>query len=473
MRPLLPLILLLAFTSCIHAENKRPNIILMMADDQGWGDVGYNGHPFVKTPNLDAMSKAGHTFDRFYAAAPVCSPTRASVFTGRTPIRSRVLAWGHYMHPKEEALAQVLKEHGYVTGMFGKYHIGSAQPDSPCNPSAMGFDEWCIGLNFFDNDPYLSNQGVVEKRKGKGTVLVMDDAIEFLEKHHHGDKPMFVVAWFPSPHDPHQEVPEGPSLYDDKKHAGYYREISLLDQQVGRLRAALRELKIGNNTIVWYCSDNGGLVKATSGGREKKGSIYEGGLRVPAIIEWPGSPIGGFEGRSNIPVTTCDIFPTLTSLAGIDWKPKNHVDGRRIGKIIAGNAKERSNPVGFWQSVGNGVSTRSDQLLGELYEKQLAKAPKPHLPERITGGVNQMPGWLADNAKGHAAWLIWPWKLHRIDGDTYELYHLVDDPEEANDLSMDPAQTARLKTMQQGLKRWMASVTASYNGNDYWQDDVK
>ena len=463
MRRLLTLSILLISALCVHAE-KKPNIILMMADDQGWGDVGYNGHEFVQTPHLDAMSKAGHTFDRFYAAAPVCSPTRASVFTGRSPVRTRVLAWGHYLHPKEETLPQVLRKAGYVTGMFGKYHIGSGQPDSPCNPEAMGFDEWKIGLNFFDMDPHLSHNGTVVPRKGKGSVLLMDDTIEFLMKHHAGDKPMFAVAWFPSPHDPHREVPEGPSLYDGKKQAGYYREITLLDQQVGRLRAALRELKIENNTIVWYCSDNGGLNSDTAGGRMKKGSIYEGGLRVPGIIEWPAK---GLSGRSNIPVTTCDIFPTLTSLVGIDWEPKHYVDGRKVGKIIAGNADERPNPIGFWKPSGKGVGTWSDKILIELHKKQQAGGPTPHLPERITGGVHKMPKWPDDQSKGHAAWLIWPWKLHRINGETWELYNLVDDPEEAKDLSKDPAHAERLKTMKTGIQRWMESVTSSYNGKDY------
>ncbi len=458
--------ILLVSALCLHAE-KKPNIILMMADDQGWGDTGYNGHEFVQTPHLDAMSKVGHTFDRFYAAAPVCSPTRASVFTGRSPNRSRVLAWGHYVHPKEETLAKVLKDNGYVTGMFGKFHIGSAQPDSPCNPGAMGFDEWKIGLNFFDMDPHLSHNGTVVPRKGKGTELLMDDTIEFLKKHHKGDKPMFAVAWFPSPHDPFGEVPDGPSLYDGKKHAGYYREITLLDQQVGRLRSALRELKIEDNTIVWYCSDNGGLVDETAGGRKKKGSIYEGGLRVPAIIEWPGSPIGPFKGRSKAPVTTCDIFPTLMSLAGIAWEPKHVVDGRKADKIIAGNVDERANPIGFWYVGGRGVSTWSDKILIELYKRQEAGAPKPLMPERMTGGVHEMPQWKEGHAAGHAAWLVWPWKLHRIKGETYELYNLADDPEEAKDLSKDPAHAKQLETMKTGLDRWMQSVTDSYNGKNY------
>ncbi|HAH46090.1 MAG TPA: N-acetylgalactosamine 6-sulfate sulfatase, partial [Planctomycetaceae bacterium] len=142
----------------------KPNIILVMADDQGWGDTGYNGHPFVKTPSLDAMAQDGFVFDRFYAGAPVCSPTRASVMTGRNPNRAKVTNHGRYMRPHEQTIAETLKAAGYVTGIFGKVHLGSGQPDSPCNPSGMGFDEWVIGLNFFDNDPYLSRMGKIEHR---------------------------------------------------------------------------------------------------------------------------------------------------------------------------------------------------------------------------------------------------------------------------------------------------------------------
>ena len=177
----------LLFAGCGSGEGKsrifektnhdKPNIVLVMADDQGWGDVGYNGHPFVQTPALDDMSKAGFVFDRFYAGAPVCSPTRASVMTGRNPIRTKVVNHGRYMRPHEQTIGETLKAAGYVTGIFGKLHLGSGQPDSPCNPSGMGFDEWVIGLNFFDNDPYLSHNGIIKQRKGKGSVILMDDAI--------------------------------------------------------------------------------------------------------------------------------------------------------------------------------------------------------------------------------------------------------------------------------------------------------
>jgi arylsulfatase A-like enzyme len=225
----------LASSAAAGDSSTRPNIILVMPDDHGWGDTGYNGHPFVKTPALDAMAGEGFVFDRFYAAAPVCSPTRASVMTGRHPIRTKVTNHGRYMRPHEQTIAEALKAAGYKTGIFGKVHLGSGQPDSPCNPSGMGFDEWVVGLNFFDNDPYLSRNGKVEQHEGKGSVVLMDEALKFLRAHKDGEQPLFTVIWFPSPHDPHREVPDGPDLYAGKKHAGYFREITLLDQQLGRL----------------------------------------------------------------------------------------------------------------------------------------------------------------------------------------------------------------------------------------------
>ena len=445
----------------------KPNIILVMADDQGWGDVGYNGHPFVQTPALDAMAKNGFVFDRFYAGAPVCSPTRASVMTGRNPIRTKVPNHGRYMRPHEQTIGETLKAAGYVTGIFGKVHLGSGQPASPCNPSGMGFDEWAIGLNFFDNDPYLSRNGTIEHRKGKGSVILMDDAIAFLRKHKDGGRPMFAVVWFPSPHAPHEEVPDGASLYDDKKHAGYYREITLLDQQVGRLRSELRRMGIADNTILWYCSDNGGLVQETSGGRGRKGSIYEGGLRVPGIIEWPARKL---QGRTAAPVSTCDMYPTLMAMAGLELDAPHPLDGVDVSEIIWGTAEKRSKPIGFWHNFQGGQSTWSDRIQKAIMERQQAGAPLPHDPPRMRKDVDEFPQFPEDTAKGHAAWNDWPWKLHRINGKTFELYNLVDDPMETTDLSKNPKHKQRFERMKKDLDTWMRSVVRSLNGKDYRQD---
>ena len=442
----------------------KPNIILVMADDQGWGDVGYNGHPYVRTPELDAMANDAFVFDRFYAAAPVCSPTRASVMTGRSPIRTKVTNHGRYMRPHEQTIAESFRAAGYVTGIFGKVHLGSGQPDSPCNPTGMGFDEWVIGLNFFDNDPYLSRNGKIEHRKGKGSVIAMDDTLAFLRKYKERGQPMFVVVWFPSPHDPHQEIPEGPALYNGKDQAGYYREITLLDQQLGRLRRELRSQDIADNTILWYCSDNGGLNKATSGGREKKGSIYEGGLRIPGIIEWPA---GNLKGRTSVPAWTCDIYPTLLAMAAIESEALHPLDGIDLSDIIAGRAEKRSKPMGFWHGFQRGQSTWSDRILKAIMEKQHAGVPLPHDEPRICKDVDEFPQFPEDIAMGHAAWNDWPWKMHRIGDTKYELYNLADDPMERADRSTDSEQQLRLEAMKSELDGWMRSVIRSLNGKDY------
>ncbi|MDA7897608.1 sulfatase-like hydrolase/transferase, partial [Akkermansiaceae bacterium] len=291
----------------------RPHIILVMADDQGYGDCGFTGHPYVKTPNLDAMSQNSVIFDRFYAGGPVCSPTRASVMTGRNPVRVNVPNHGHYLRPHETTIAEALKTNGYLTAHFGKWHIGSVQKESPTSPGGQGFDHWLTGLNFFDREPYLSLNGKFQQFQGQGTVITMDHALAHL-KSHSSKQPTFTVIWFPSPHLPHQETSSNPDLYKGKPHAPYYQEITLIDEQIGRLRKTLRDLKIANNTLLWYTSDNGGLVKESSGGRAKKGSVYEGGLRVPSIIEYPSA----FEPtRISAPTSSTDIYPTLLALTKI------------------------------------------------------------------------------------------------------------------------------------------------------------
>ncbi|MEO0659959.1 MAG: sulfatase-like hydrolase/transferase, partial [Planctomycetota bacterium] len=363
------------------APRPRPNVVLVMADDQGWGDVGYNGHPFVRTPHLDAMAAEGFVFDRFYAAAPVCSPTRAAVLTGRTPVRTNASSYGRYIRPHEETLAESLGIAGYETGLFGKFHLGSAQPDSPCNPGAAGFDEWCVGLNFFDADPYLSRNGVVEPRSGMGSRVVVDDALAFIERCARGDDPFLAVVWFPSPHDPHEEAPDGPALYEGEEAAGYYREITLLDEGVGRLRRTLRDLGVADDTLLWFTSDNGGLVEATSGGRARKGSVYEGGLRVPAVLEWPAC---GVRGRTRTPVSSVDLYPTLLALTGARSSAGHPLDGADVSALFVDPEAPRPAPLGFWHGFAPGDPTWSDRILAELAELQSSGAPLPHLPERMS-----------------------------------------------------------------------------------------
>lgn len=450
--------------------NERPNILLVMADDQGYGDAGYNDHPFVKTPHLDAMARDGVVFDHFYAAAPVCSPTRASVMTGRHPFRCNVPNHGHYMHPAESTIAEALQSVGYVTGHFGKWHIGSVQPESATSPGGAGFDEWLSGLNFFDNDPYLSHNGTYKKLEGPGSVISMDATLEFLRKHAKGDQPMFAVTWFPAPHDPHQEIPQAidgaATMYQKEagKKAGYYREITLLDQQVGRLRGALKELEIADNTLLFYCSDNGGLNPQTSGGRAMKGSIYEGGLRVPAILQWPSR----YQHQViATPASTCDLYPTLLAVADVEIEDQPTLDGINLLPILAGNQDQRP-PLGFWHGHSQGQSTWSDRIIKSLKEAQDAGKPNP-LPQRVLKNVYQYPKFDRNQAtRGHAAWNKWPWKLHRIENKgrvRWELYNLADDPMERADVSGDAPDV--LESMQKELEAWQKSVLQSWSGADY------
>ena len=448
--------------------DERPNVVIVMADDHGYGDTGYTGHPFVQTPNLDAMAGGGVVFNRFYASAPVCSPTRASVMTGRHPFRTNVPNHGHYMRPHETTIAEALKDAGYVTGHFGKWHIGSVQPNSPTSPGGAGFDEWLSGLNFFDNDPYLSRNGNYEQIKGPGTVISMDATIDFLTRHHNGDQPMFAVTWFPSPHDPQEELPDLPQaskLYNDQntKKPGYFREITLLDQQIGRLQQALTDLGIRDNTFFLYCSDNGGLVPASSGGRAKKGSIYEGGLRVPAILQWPAKYKAA---RIDTPAFSSDLYPTLVSVGRAKVKHQTPLDGIDLAAVISGEQTTRPG-MGFWHGFRDGQGTWSDRIIKALMEAKMAGKPNPH-PERILKNVNEFPDFQSLDSRGHAAWNAWPWKLHRIEirGNVkYELYHLVNDPMEAKDLSKQEPERARELTT--ALENWQQSVLRSWSGADY------
>jgi len=448
------------------ASAERPHIILVMADDQGWGDTGYNGHPLVKTPVLDEMAATGFVFHRFYAAAPVCSPTRASVLTGRTPIRSKVTNHGRYIRGhRERTLPRALRDAGYVTGMFGKWHVGSAQKDSPVNPSGLGFDEWLIGLNFFDNSPYLSRNGIVEHRDGEaGSAVTIDETIAFLERHKDGDRPMFAVAWFPSPHDPHAELSSRPDLYQGSKAKGYFQEITLLDEQLGRLRKWLRKAGIADQTLLWYCSDNGGLREESSGGRGRKGETWEGGLRVPGIIEWPGRKL---RGSTAVPAVTSDILPTLVALAGAKIEKPFPLDGVDLRGVIEGRETRRP-PFGFWHLLQGGQSTWSDRLLKQIMEKQQAGKSGPWLPDRFTKDIDEYPQFDEELSTGKVAWLDWPWKLHRRNnGKDYLLYDLADDPMEEHDLAADPAQDARLEELKKALHAWQRSVIRSLNGKDY------
>ncbi len=450
---------------------EKPNIILVMADDQGWGDMAYNGDPVVKTPNFDAAAAAGLRMDRFYAAAPVCSPTRASVLTGRHPNRSAVFKWGHALRPQEITIAEALKTAGYTTGHFGKWHLGSVRPGSPVNPGANGFDVWLSAENFYENDAILSREGKAVQVKGESSLIAADAALEFIEGAVKKRQPFLAVVWFGSPHSPHIASDELRELYKDqpKGKANFLGEITGMDRAFGKMRDALKPLGIRDNTILWYTSDNGALgVGSTGGHRGKKGSIYEGGILVPAILEWPErikQPR-----TSEVRCNSSDIYPTLLEIAGVKMDDQPPVDGISLVDLIDGKMESRGQAMGFWDYPTGGISTPSAKWMAELLKDQQDGIEQGRDKSKLRLDAGKLTKEYASDAfPGHAAWIDGDWKLHRIAGKNgkakFELYNLAEDRAEKNDVLSEHGD--RVEKMQAALAEWQKSVVGSLNGSDY------
>lgn len=465
------LTIFLAASSLLAIDTEPPNIVLVMADDQGWGDMAYNGHPHLKTPNFDAMAREGIRFDNFHSAAPVCSPTRGSVMTGRTPNRYACFSWGHPLRPQETTLAEVLKGSGYVTGHYGKWHLGGVQKASPVSPGASGFDHWISAPNFFDLDPILSDEGVAKQFQGDSSDVTADLAIQFIRERSNQKQRFLAVVWFGSPHSPHQALEEDRELYVDqpKKVQDFYGEITAMDRAFGRLRQELRELDIEDNTVLWYCSDNGALPKigSTGGRRGNKGSIYEGGLLVPALLEWPAL----FKAPKVItePCVTSDIFPTVLAMAQVKLEKTPILDGINLLPLLEGAEKKRSQAIGFWNAKQGGRKTPSEEWMQDLLKAQ-SQGEEPEDPERLFANAAVIGTPVPLNRfPGHSAWLDGSWKLHRIEDKKgqveWELYDLSADAAESRVLFAE--QPERVPQMQAALEDWLESVAKSLNGEDY------
>ena len=469
-RVLLLVVLAAIFSNAVLAAGK-PNIVLVMADDQGWGDMAYNGHPLLKTPNFDKAASTGLRFDRFYAAAPVCSPTRASVLTGRHPNRSGVFKWGYPLRPQESTLAEVLKTVGYSTAHFGKWHLGSVRRASPAHPGRNGFDHWLSAPNFFDNNAVLSLKGKAVKTSGESSMVTVDAALEWIGRESKRDTPFLAVVWFGSPHSPHRAASRDRKPYAGQplKNQHFLGEVTGMDRAFGKLRDALGPLGIRDNTILWYCSDNGALPRVGSAGpfRGRKGKIYEGGLLVPAILEWPArikSPR-----KTSVRCNTCDIYPTLLEITGATAKHQPEVDGVSLVGLIDGKTSKRTRPMGCWDYPVRGISTPSAKWMGDLLAAQRnGDDLPPHVSSQKAAELPS-PRHRLDRFPGHSAWIDGHWKLHRIDGKNgkvrFELYNLESDPsEKANVAAGHPERAGQLKL---GLNAWLKSVVGSYNGDDY------
>ena len=370
----------------VAPEQDKPNVILLMSDDQGWGDVGFNGNDQIITPNLDSMAAEGVKFNRFYAVSPLCSPTRGSCLTGRYPFRFGILA-AHTggMRVGEFTIAEMLKNKGYRTGFFGKWHLGWVRMEdggsrgffSP--PGQHGFDDWfattsavptwdpCItpkgwnkwgskeGQPWKGGDPYRFNgKPVTENMEGDDSRVIMDRVIDFISNEKDNDKPFLATVWFHAPHEPVVAGEAYQKLYPDAgtKRKNYYGCITAMDEQIGRLRKKLQELKLADNTVVFFCSDNGpsdGLAKngVASAGKFKghKHKMYEGGALVPACAVWPGNIPKGTV--TDVRCSTVDFFPTVANMVDFQFSEKSDrpIDGIDLMPVVRGEVAGRPKDI--------------------------------------------------------------------------------------------------------------------------------
>ena len=465
--------------------NERPNFILVLADDQGYGDMGYTGHPHVQTPNFDAMAANALRFDQFHSTHPVCSPTRAAILTGRDPNRFGCHTWGGTLREGEITFAQLLQAAGYHTAHFGKWHVGSVLPQGKANPGEAGFDRWISGPNFYENDATLADQGVATSYQGESSVLTMDLALEWIAGlpragaagHGPTERPFIALVWFGSPHHPWISTDEFLEPYKDKgltdEQAHFLGEVTGMDAAMGRLNEALEKMGIKDNTVVWYTSDNGALPEVGSAGpyRGNKSQIWQGGLRVPTLLQWPAvikQPVA-----LDFPANTNDMLPTLLDLAGVEL-PEDHptLDGVSLAPWITDPANAPAavpdRGLGFWTIRAQGRPVRSELWLQALLRadndvEALDEEMQVNLLRTDAGDMAVAKP--ADFRQGHAAWRRDHWKLHRIvdnrGREQWRLFDLTKDVAESNDVAGQHPDV--VESLAAELEAWQADVIRDLN----------
>jgi len=403
-------------------ENHHPNIVVFLADDQGWGDVSHNGNTNLHTPNIDALVKQGVRFNRFYVGA-VCAPTRAAFLTGRYHARTGttgVSKGEERFNSDEYTIAQAFKAAGYATGAFGKWHNGTQYPN---HPNAKGFDEY-YGFtsghwgHYFS--PMLDHNGTFVKGEGYITNDLTSKAISFIKQQVQQDKPFFTYLPYCTPHSPMQVPDEYWDRFADKKLEMHHRDpekeqddhlraalamCENVDWNVGRVLKVLNQLGIEDDTIVLYFSDNGPNGFRWNGDMKgKKGSLDEGGVRSPFVIRWPGHIPAGRE--VNQVAGAIDLLPTLTDLAGIKRSEPKSIDGVSLKPLIMGQADSWPNRMIF-SSLRQRVSVRTDQYRlsdkGQLFDMTKDPGQRKDLSKQKPEVTRKLKQAVADWKKS-----VWP-----------------------------------------------------------------
>lgn len=437
-----------------EGAGSRPNFVVVLCDDLGYGDLRCYGNEGLHTPHLDRFAKEGLRLTDCYSSHPNCSPSRTGLMTGRTPYRAGIHDWIPMLSPmhvrtNEITIATLLRDAGYETALSGKWHLnGRFNLTGQPQPNDHGFDHWFATQNNClpnHRNPYnfVRNGIPVGPLKGYAAEIVTDEAVFWLRELRDPTRPFFLFVSYHEPHEPIATHPKYERLYpsDDPSHAPHHGNITQMDAGFGRLMAALEDLDLSDDTLVFFTSDNGPAKTAFhpngSAGplRDKKGYIADGGIRVPGILRWPGRIKPGRV--SDVPVIGTDLLPSLCELAGASVPTDRALDGASFVPLFSGRPIQRETPL-YWHFYAASGEQKVAIRMGDWKLSAEMDAARP----KVRGGISA-----ADQQTIKQAGL-----------GRMELFNLRSDIAETTDLSS--SEPRRFAEMAELLRRKYAEVQA-------------